>query len=403
MPLRTHLPSFRELVSGVPGPESTWLRTTLPGPRGSTEENEPDFPHAGHTRPGLPIDPHASVATLSCLPQAGSPLAGPATPSLSEYGRSTTDASVDEHPDDMSALYLYANEIPSREPLRSNNAFSPYARADKPSVEWNQPSRVYEPPSNAYHGHTMSQPPSPSSSHYTNSSQVGRLHPVDPSSWDAVDEDDTDVTDDVDISAYPECRSASDELHLSTRSTQMAFRNTQGQGSGRRKKEWYKTPLDNEPTPFGLDEHSFSLLKNRLWQPYAPLPPTVICRFNGCGRSVSTEERRMRAHLIDRHDIVPRGGSVQCRWTAVGGEECGTRTASRNYRVHILDKHLQANAGRCVVCNKNMLNGAGMKRHLKQCLRNRTIDDMWQTFGVRIVDAIVGGSGKGHYRYMPPV
>ncbi|KZV74538.1 hypothetical protein PENSPDRAFT_681917 [Peniophora sp. CONT] len=259
-----------------------------------------------------------------------------------------------------------------------------------------------------YYGRTMARSSySLSSSHYryapridaTNASPVGRLHPVDPSSWDtAANEHDTDSTAEDDVF---ESRSKADELQSTMHHTQKPSR--QRRARGRHAEGSCKAPLDNAPPPLGLDEHSFTLLKDSLWQPdAATLPSAVICRFDGCGKSVSTEERRLCAHLIDSHGVAPNREVIQCRWTDKWGEICGARTASRNYRVHVLDFHLRAMTGRCIICHKKLTNKANMKRHLKSCLRGCTIDDMWDRFKVRIVRLDPTNGSKGRYRYMPP-
>lgn len=146
----------------------------------------------------------------------------------------------------------------------------------------------------------------------------------------------------------------------------------------------YKTPLDNEPVPFDLDERSFDTLKDHLWEADAELPSSFPCQIEGCGRRVMTGERRLRAHLTDFHGTAAGTVVVQCRWSSESGQFCGVRIASRNYRMHVLDFHLRALKGRCRVCQKSMTNSNGMKRHLKHCLRGRTVNYIREHFQIRI-------------------
>lgn len=171
----------------------------------------------------------------------------------------------------------------------------------------------------------------------------------------------------------------------------------------RRREASYKTALDNKPNPFHIDERSFDVLRDRLWAPNTPLPTSFICQFDGCGKSVVTDKRRLRAHLIDHHNIAPGTVNIRCKWTNGRGETCGTRTASRNYRTHVLDFHLRALKGRCIVCSKGMTNPNAMKRHLKHCLRERTIDHMWKYYRIRIVRRAFGNGRTQEYSHYIPL
>ena len=100
---------------------------------------------------------------------------------------------------------------------------------------------------------------------------------------------------------------------------------------------------------------------------------------------IPTEDKRLNAHLINTHNILSGDGSVSCKWTNEQGKLCGSSISRRNYRIHLLEYHLRALAGQCEICHRTMANSSSMKRHLKQCLRGYTVEEMWQIFGVKIV------------------
>lgn len=143
-----------------------------------------------------------------------------------------------------------------------------------------------------------------------------------------------------------------------------------------------KDSRDNDPPPFNLNEESFTVLRDRLWIPDTPIPPLTRCGFTNCNEMVPTSAR-IAEHYAEVHGFN-RKSTQRCHWANTDGEECTSTLLINGVRRHMLGSHVGVLRGHCRVCNTSQADVGGMKRHLKSCLRYRSIESMSEDFNVDI-------------------
>ncbi|VDC00547.1 unnamed protein product [Peniophora sp. CBMAI 1063] len=379
--LDTPLPGCSGLESGVPAPDSTWVHVGI-----------------GTTGRKVPCLDRRMVRTwVDEITREGSQCYEP-RPLSNVVGMQAYDPTLERMTSPLTSNSTIVTTARAHEgwydavPLNSRRWGSVDGSTSDGQYEGMAQLSLYSPGASHYRCAPSMSPRAPL--------ELGRLYPVDPSAWD----DNTpeyDVHTQADTTSNPLSRTASPPPNA--RLLEMKPKRTRERRRG--KNGVCSTPRDNDPPPFNLDEASFIFLKERLWRADKPLPPTMLCRFNNCGRTVPMDESRLRAHFVDRHDTFTAEGRTLCRWTDEQGQECGAFTDARNYRIHVLDVHLHAFRGQCEVCHSTLINPGGMKRHLKRCLSDLTVDDMWRRFAVRIVQPadgdLQGDEGNRHARIIP--
>ncbi|VDC05693.1 unnamed protein product [Peniophora sp. CBMAI 1063] len=424
------LPGCHELLNGVPAPDSLWARAGDGSPSGGKVPlldgfMQPTRSSVGSSQPRtLSVPDIHPVARPDDAPPPfrTPPVDNPpaeASPALlfsslpSSRPSFTTGPTLDQQPAGSLMPYKhkniaryspYASSIGSSwSPPSSASSFLSLANATSSRVAG---ARLESP------GFFASPPPfTPSPPHHARdlinhnptTPPLGRLRPVDPS-WCAESEH-----------QGPSLRHASTNS-ASTSSTQredddmsdedegivVPRKRKRAPGRGKPEGEAHTTALDNAPPPFNLDQASYTILKDHLWIRDGVMPPSFHCLWRGCHLRVSTGESQIPTHYTDVHNLAPGSTRVRCRWVDNKGKMCTAHTSFHNYRLHVLDVHLRVNIGRCKICNHLMTNDGGMKRHLKRCLRMRTVDEMWQQYGVHIVLPPPGVEGAEGRCYIPP-